>query len=1163
MILARWLLLWIAAGMAHTGAATLRIMPQGERLAGPQLYADAAFDFVDWNHDGVLDLYMPHGSMINVAVHLNAGTKTEPRLGFSLWYTLNVTETVPYGLYFTQAHILGDLNSDGLWDIVYYDGQFRMAYNTGTRHGPNHWNLAGKAPYFPGSPQFIKENTRITVAPESMYFGKGVFPRQVLTATLADWDRDGLLDLIVCRFKEEAPGVGPPSRDLPLLPASVTARPTWLEKLDAAPARELVFYKNMGTKEKPWFDTGVEITTGDGQSIAAPNPVVVDLDGDGLLDIASTETTYRCNAYRVDWPTNPHVMWFKGRGVARVEPARAVVDAAGKPIPAGTQARLVDYRGVGAPDLFVLEPASGLRWYQKEAKGFAAPRVVNGSDFARFGMMYQPVVTDWTAPGSRDLLLHGETDVHCQWGYRRTALYRNVATHPGELRYEFAGNFTYLGDPMMIPHQYPFQDWQNELFGSKIAVLPPDSTGRQRIVMSVGGRLWMFRNLAADGLTFQERVPLNIPNPGRNRQQGWQDIPVNVTEKVRHIRLSNNLGGLGLARDGLLHIVNFEALAGGKNVATVDQGATVKASPAVCKLPTAMITPGNQINDTAPTFTSFGRAHGPAVVTLKEPVTLEKIRFRLADREPGWYTAQWGLSWQGKRVRQSPEIGEVWFHYKVEVSADGQNWTVVTDRLKSEMNRSTPVFVDWNQDGKLDLVLGVLNEEGITAADTEYRLYLNQGTNDDPKFTEYRSLCDENGQPIRLRRADRLATTHSDLAVIDRRGDGSVYDLVVEDVGNFNGLRFYENVSADPQKEPRFKFTKLLGDGLPISYTAPRLAFTMADIDGDGVTDLLHFTGCIWFFKGIAAGAPAVVADLRVSAVDKATVTVQWTRPKGATRYELRRALAAAFREWDWSGLPAVTGEYTAAEGATQTARLPLPADGQVWSVGVKSQTAKGEFSARSNWAEAIAAPWTRVVLRNGPAGAPGELDYTGAHAVMIDAETPTQQPAVGRGKLQVYMRTSNKNTMILLRFADLPRLSQLERATLELTTDPQLLSSLRLLAPAQVDLTCSAIRDDWDVDKVTFAEAAPGKPWAAGELAAGGKFQDLVRPLTPVTARQVVRWDVTAAVRAAIQAGRRSVSLLVRGEHNGPYSAAEEWSFVRPNFQNVNQRPRLCLIGK
>src|SRR5262249_39798564 len=149
---------------------------------------------------------------------------------------------------------------------------------------------------------------------------------------------------------------------------------------------------------------------------------------------------------------------------------------------------------------------------------------------------------------------------------------------------------------------------------------------------------------------------------------------------------------------------------------------------------------GNQDSDERANYAIIRGGAEPAVITLKEPVALEKIRFKFADRDPSWYTTFWPFSWQDNPVHQSNEAGENWYMCKVEVSADQTHWTVVEDRLMTAMMRTCPVFVDWNHDGKLDLVLGILNASGSTPHDKEFRLYLNKGTNADPKFEDYLSF---------------------------------------------------------------------------------------------------------------------------------------------------------------------------------------------------------------------------------------------------------------------------------------------------------------------------------------------------------------------------------------------------------------------------------------
>ena len=1030
------LLLGFVLATLAARAEAPRISSDGVRMPGCQLASDAGFDFIDWNDDGKLDLFLDDPGMINGAVHLNTGSRTGPKFDHAFWYPLNLTEAVPHDMYFTQTRAICDLNHDGLWDLLVYDGQPRLIFNTGTKHGPNHWNFTLPAPYFPGSPQMIKENTRFTVGMESMYWGKGVFPRQVLTWTVADWDGDGLEDLLICRFKEEAPGLAalPAQFELPTNPV---ARSTWMEKLTAAPARGLYFYKNVGTRAQPWFDIGIEITTPDGQSIAAPNPAVMDIDGDGIPDLVSTETPYVCNAFRVDWPTRPSVVWFRrpaNSDGAHLDPSRPIIDVAGKPIAAGVQARFADLRSTGVKDLFVLDPLTGLRWYQKSGAGYEVPTVVQGADFARFGFMYQPLVVDWFGPNSRDLILHGCYDPHCQWAIRRTALYRNR----GGLQYEFVGFLNYQGDRAMVPQYFPFEERPYDVYGSYVAVMPADGTGKKRLVLSVNGKLTLFTDLAADGLTFQTRKPVNLPDPGSNRMKGWQEIPVSVTNKVQYIRINNERNGIGANRDSYLHIVTFEALAGGTNWAP---GAAV--SPA--KNPTAMLTGGNESN-----FTTLAYAMGPAIVTLPEPVALEQIRFRLSDREPGWSRMFRDFLWQGRPVRQQSELGELWFNYRVEVSADQTNWVVVAVRMTTPMMRSCPVFVDWNHTGKFDLVLGVLNANGIWPDNKEYRLYLNQGTNDDPKFADFQPLADETGKPLKLAAWwYKPYAPQCGIAVLDVNGKRA---LVVEDAEPQGGMRYYERVGEDSL---RFKFVKLLGDPAPIDYPTSYRYFYCGDVDGDGLPDVINCNGGMVFFKGLPSGVTNVVA-----------------------------------------------------------------------------------------------AP-TGTIVRT-------------AEACTVDAAKPAEPPARQATKLEVRTLTPRgpKQRLVLIRFTDLPPGAGVERATMELTTSP-VDERYKLQVGAGCDLSCSSIRDDWEAATATFAEAAPGQPWAPGELDAGGAFLSMAEAIHTVQPRQTVVWDVTRAVREAQQASQTSISLLIRAEYTGKYVAGAGYNFYGPAAPQVEFRPRLCLFNK
>src|SRR5687768_11712568 len=62
------------AAPAMPAADSIRFSSNGVRLPGPQLQYNAAFDLMDFNGDGKLDLFMPNTAMMMFNVHLNEGT---------------------------------------------------------------------------------------------------------------------------------------------------------------------------------------------------------------------------------------------------------------------------------------------------------------------------------------------------------------------------------------------------------------------------------------------------------------------------------------------------------------------------------------------------------------------------------------------------------------------------------------------------------------------------------------------------------------------------------------------------------------------------------------------------------------------------------------------------------------------------------------------------------------------------------------------------------------------------------------------------------------------------------------------------------------------------------------------------------------------------------
>jgi len=134
--------------------------------------------------------------------------------------------------------------------------------------------------------------------------------------------------------------------------------------------------------------------------------------------------------------------------------------------------------------------------------------------------------------------------------------------------------------------------------------------------------------------------------------------------------------------------------------------------------------------------------------------------------------------------------------------------------------RAIPELVDWNNDGRIDLLVG--------AQDGKVRLYLNDAVTGAPD----------------LRAAVTLKDAGKDLAISSGRSSPTVADLDHDGrkdlvVGNSNGdLHVFLNVGTDA--DPRFAGSRLLSSsGVPIQLGTSRARPFIADLDGDGLLDLL------------------------------------------------------------------------------------------------------------------------------------------------------------------------------------------------------------------------------------------------------------------------------------------------------------------------------------
>jgi len=134
--------------------------------------------------------------------------------------------------------------------------------------------------------------------------------------------------------------------------------------------------------------------------------------------------------------------------------------------------------------------------------------------------------------------------------------------------------------------------------------------------------------------------------------------------------------------------------------------------------------------------------------------------------------------------------------------------------------RATADVVDWNADGRPDLVVGAL--------DGRVRVYLNEGTPPLPDLRSEWTVQDASGDLT-------VPSGRASVAVTDLDGDGRL-DLVL---GNTDGqLYFYRNIGT--RSVPRFETgQRLQANGVDIDLGTTRSRPFVSDFNADGLTDLL------------------------------------------------------------------------------------------------------------------------------------------------------------------------------------------------------------------------------------------------------------------------------------------------------------------------------------
>lgn len=158
-----------------------------------------------------------------------------------------------------------------------------------------------------------------------------------------------------------------------------------------------------------------------------------------------------------------------------------------------------------------------------------------------------------------------------------------------------------------------------------------------------------------------------------------------------------------------------------------------------------------------------------------------------------------------------------------QLQADGTKKVVLVDKGAIEAikvgSRAIPFLVDYNNDGKKDLLVG--SHDGLIY------LYVNAGTDESPDFVSAGTLKDSSGDDIKV--------LNSVPVVVDYNNDGRK-DLVVG--GNDGGLRLYKNIGTDasPEYDPIYETIKADNADLNISLNSKPF-FT--DWNSDGKKDLV------------------------------------------------------------------------------------------------------------------------------------------------------------------------------------------------------------------------------------------------------------------------------------------------------------------------------------
>lgn len=571
-----------------------------------------------------------------------------------------------------------------------------------------------------------------------------------------------------------------------------------------------------------------------------PRPQLVDLDGDGDLDLFVQERRGRMAYFEhVDGESGPNFEWrtdyFQGLDV-------------------GAWARFGDLDGDGDPDLLAEEPISNVRYYQNvgspDSPDFADPvGPLRRADGERLFAERQnvPVLTALDCEGPPDLVLGG-LDGRLQ--YRR---YADTRANGGPVFEKVSDAYqgVCVGPPSVC--------------GSAIAAISRFSTRLHGANALTAGDLGgdgdpdlLWGDFFSDSLYLLENTgSCDDPNIERARdvypvnepiQTGGYNAPAlgDIDGDNDQDLLVGVLGGSGSgasAVENLLFLEKTGAVADStynlrtrRFLHTVDVGGV--SAPALVDLDDDGDLDLVVGNDAEPGGASARLHVFENVGAPSEPVYEQRSKLLLPDAEDGFnFVPAFGdVDSDG-----DPDLflgtfsGTVRFYRNVGRATDPEfQRETEGDVTLPQGNFATPALTDIDDDGDLDLFVGSSSNEGVIA------FFRNDGSPQSPDFQlEAKQFSD-----IRA----GVRQTHPSFADLDQNGIPDLY------LGTEAGVSVYRNTGTSSQAAFEAPPDSL---GLPLrSLAAP----AFADLNGDGALDLVAGGdgGGLKFFAGSDSTTAAV-----------------------------------------------------------------------------------------------------------------------------------------------------------------------------------------------------------------------------------------------------------------------------------------------------------------